>query len=114
MVIVDAPVRAPPRDAQNPERSSASGFTAGCRAKYFSAYRSAASISSGEISRNEVQTRNFWSDVRVTRSNLPSRSRTHCENETPSSGGGFGSDNQTKHAVIPSRTRDLAHGALIT
>src|SRR2546421_200737 len=114
MVIVDAPERAPPRNAPNPERSSAIGFTPGCRAKYLSSYRSVASISSGEISRNEVQTRNFWSDVRVTRSNLPSRSRTHCENETPSSSGGFGSNNQTKHAVIPSRTRDLTHGALIT
>src|SRR5205807_10608567 len=90
------------------------GFTPRCRAKYLSSYRSVASISSGEISRNAVQTRNFWSYVRVTRSNLPSRSRTHCENETPSSNGGFGSNNQTKPAVIPSRTRDLAHGALIT
>ena len=53
-------------------------------------------------------------DVRVTRSNLPSRSRTHCENETPSSSSGFGSKSQTTDTVIPSETRDLAHGALIT
>src|SRR6266705_3461392 len=99
MVIVDAPERAPPRNAPNPERSSAIGFTPGCRAKYLSSYRSVASISSGEMSRNEVQTRNFWSDVRVTRSNLPFRSRTHCENEMLSSKGGFGRLNQTQAAT---------------
>src|SRR5438874_7472205 len=114
MVIVDAPLRVPPWSSPNPERSSAIGFTPGCRAKYLSSYRRVASTSSGEISRNEVQIRYFWSDVRVTRSNSPSRSRTHCENETPSRSGGFGSNSQTKHAVIPSRARDLAHGGLIT
>src|SRR5712692_4145959 len=99
MVIVDAPVRVSPRSRPIPERSSAIGFTPGCRAKYLSSYRRVASISSGEISRNEVQIRNFWSDVRVTRSNLPSRSRTHCENETPSNNGGFGRLNQTQALI---------------
>src|ERR1700736_6178481 len=63
---------------------------------------------------NEVQIRNFWSDVSVTRSNLPSRSRTHCENEMPSTNGGLGNNSQTTYAVIPRGTRDLTHEALIT
>src|SRR3984893_14048878 len=63
---------------------------------------------------NEVQIRNFWSDVSVTRSNLPSRSRTHCENEMPSSNGGLGNKSQTTYAVIPSGTRDLPREALVT
>src|SRR5438132_6061551 len=66
------------------------------------------------MSRNDVQTRNFWSDVRVMRSNLPSRSRTHWENEMPSSNGGFGNNNQTTNAVIPSRARDPTHEEWIT
>src|SRR6266513_5661813 len=99
MVIVDAPLRVPPWSSPNPERNSANGFTPGCRAKYLSSYRRVASISSGEISRNEVQIRYFWSDVRVTRSNLPFRSRTHCENEMLSSKGGFGRLNQTQAAT---------------
>src|SRR5215471_625000 len=32
----------------------------------------------------------------------------------PSSNGGFGRKNQTNHAVIPSRARDLTHEARIT
>jgi hypothetical protein len=114
MVIVDAPVRVSPRSRPIPERSSAIGFTPGCRAKYLSSYRSVASISSGEMSRNGVQIRNFWSDVRVRRRRLPFRSRTDCENEMPSSNDGFGNKNQTTYAVIPSETRALTHGALIT
>ena len=69
------------------------------------------------MSRNEVQIRNFWSDVRVTRSNLPFRSRTGCENEMPSSNGGFGNKSQTTYAVIPipqTRERDLTREAWIT
>jgi hypothetical protein len=41
-----------------------------------------------------VQTRNFWSVVRVMRSNFPLRSRTYWENEIPSSNGGLGSASQ--------------------
>src|SRR5438034_5351763 len=39
--------------------------------------------------------RNFWSDVSVTRSRFPFRSRAHWENEIPSRSGGFGRVNQT-------------------
>src|SRR5438309_11274427 len=96
MVIVEGPVRVPPCNRPYPERSRAIGFTPGWRAKYLSSYRRVASISSGEISGNEVQIRNFWSAVRVTRSNLPLRSRTDRENEMPSSSGGFGRLSQIK------------------
>src|ERR1700756_1152051 len=92
--MVDAPVQAPPRTIPNPERARAIGFTPGCRAKYLSSYCSVASISSGEMYDRGVQIRNFWSDVNVTRSNSPLRPRTHCENETPSSSGGFGRNSQ--------------------
>src|SRR5262249_28775222 len=61
-----------------------------------------------------VQIRNFWSALRVTRSNLPLPSPTHWENEIPSSSGGFGKNHQTSHAVIPSRARDLTHAVRIT
>src|SRR2546430_15093723 len=47
------------------------------------------------------------------RSNFPLRSRTHCENETPSSSGGFGSSSQANHALIPSSARDLTNGERI-
>src|SRR5436853_7894094 len=96
MVIVDAPVRVSPSSRPIPERNSAIGFTPGCRAKYLSSYRNVASISSGEMSRNGVQIRNFWSDVRVRRRRLQFLSRTDCEKEMPSSNGGFGNKNQTQ------------------
>src|ERR1700693_1032155 len=112
--MVDAPVRAPPRTIPNPERARAIGFTPGCRAKYLSSYCSVASIRSGEMCDRGVQIRNFWSEVNVTRSNSPLRYWTHCENETPSSSGGFGRNSHASTAVIPSRARDLAHEARIT
>src|SRR6267154_2471325 len=46
--------------------------------------------------------RNFLSALSVTRSNLPLRSRTHWENEIPSSSCGFGSASQT--AAITAHT----------
>jgi len=113
MVIVDAPVRVSPRSRPIPERSSAIGFTPGCRANFClrieASHRSAAakcharSPDSKFLVRRESETKEITISIAYG-----------CENEMPSSNGGFGNKNQTTYAVIPSETRDLTHGALIT
>jgi len=127
--MVDPPVRACRGKMLVTERSSATGLIPGCCAKCLSSNCNVAWINSGEMSRSAVCTRNFSSALNLTRRRLRLRSRTHCENEIPSSNGGLGSASQTKmaqqlivtatrsvflnhrlrSAVIPSEARNLAH-----